>query len=145
MGGLKNTYWPDMSTAEAAEAGIKRASNTAYVVAGGTGLLALLAWFDILQLTSPWSLLDAVLFATLGFFISRRSRTAAVLGLGLYLMEVVDRLRSGPGGNMGGYSVLALLFTLFFISGVRGTFSLARLQKEAPPVGLGGSADAQHT
>ena len=150
MSNLKDTYWPDMSRTEAAEEGIKRASHTAYVVAGVTSLLALLAWFDILHLTSPWSLVDAVLFAVIGLFISRQSRTAALLGLALYLLEGIDRIvsgtggriLSGTGGGMGAFSVLALIFTLFFINGVRGAFSLVRLRRQSPLVTFGGPADA---
>jgi hypothetical protein len=129
MSTLKDTYWPDMSTSEAAALGVERASKTAYAVAGITGVLALLAWLDVFNLVSPWSLVDALLFALLGFFIARRSRIAAVLGLALYLLEAIDRLLSGGGGSAGGFSILAVIFTFFFINGIRGSFSLARIEK----------------
>lgn len=132
MSTLKENYWPDMSTPVAARLGVKRASHAAYFVAGVTGVLALLASFDVFHLVSPWSVVDALLFAILGFFISRGSRVAAVFGLVLYLLEVIDRMLSGTGGSTGGFSVLALILTLFFINGVRGSFSLVRLGKELP-------------
>jgi hypothetical protein len=131
MSSLKDTYWPDMTTAVVAQNSIERAAVTAYVVSGLTALVALLAWFDVFHLLSPWSLIDAVLFALIGLFISRRSRVAALIGLAFYLLEVTDRILSGTGGSTGGFSVLAVLFTLFFINGVRGSFALARFQR--PP------------
>jgi positive regulator of sigma E activity len=71
MGKLKDTYWPDIITTAIAEKCVKNAAGVAYFVAGITALLALLAWFDVFHLLSPWSLLDAALFAVIAFLISR--------------------------------------------------------------------------
>jgi positive regulator of sigma E activity len=63
--------WPDITTTAIAEKCVKNAAGVAYFVAGITALLALLAWFDVFHLLSPWSLLDAALFAVIAFLISR--------------------------------------------------------------------------
>ena len=129
MGKLKENYWPDITTTPIAEKCIKNAAGVAYFVAGLTALLAALAWFDVIHIVSPWSVIDAALFAVIGFFISRGSRIAASLGLALYVLEAVDRLLSG-GGSSGGASVAVLIFMLFWINGVRGTFALGRLRHQ---------------
>jgi hypothetical protein len=126
MGKLKANYWPDITTMAIAEKCTKNAAGVAYFVAGVTALLAALAWFDVIHIVSPWSLIDAALFACIGFFISRGSRIAASLGLALYVLEAADRLVSG-GGSSGGAFVAVLIFMLFWINGVRGAFALARL------------------
>lgn len=127
-----------MSTPDVAEKSLKNAAGLAYFVAGMTALLSLLAWFNVFHLLSPLSIIDAALFAVTGFFIGRGSRVAAIVGLTLYLLEAADRLLSGSGGTSGGFSVVVIFFTLFFINGVRGAFSLVRLRKqseEATPIG----------
>jgi hypothetical protein len=129
MGKLKDSYWPDITTTAIAEKCVKNAAGIAYWVAGLTALLSLLSWFDVWHFLSPWAILDAALFAVIGFFISRGSRVAAILGLTLYLFEAVERLVSGSG-NSGGTSVVVIFFTLFFINGVRGAFALAQLREE---------------
>jgi hypothetical protein len=143
MGKLKDSYWPDITTTAIAEKCIKNAAGVAYFVAGLTALLAALAWFDVIHIVSPWSVIDAVLFAVIGFFISRGSRVAASLGLALYLFESVDRLLSG-GGSSGGASVAVVFFMLFWINGVRGAFALVRLRQQpdnlAPITGNVGTA-----
>ena len=135
MGKLKDNYWPDITTKAIAEKCIKNAAGVAYFVAGITALFALLAWFDVFHLLSPWSLLDAALFAVIAFFTSRGSRVAAIFGLVLYLIEAVDRIASGTGGSTGGLSILVIIFTLFFINGIRGAFALVRLRGQPDDVG----------
>jgi hypothetical protein len=141
MSGLRDGYWPDMSAPAAAGLGVKRAAHTAYFVAGATCVLALLAWFDIFYLASPPSIVDALLFAVLGFFIARRSRVAAVLGLALYWLEVIDRLLPGKPGNAGGYFVVVAIFTLFFVNGIRGSFALSRLERRNTSLEAGAPAE----
>ena len=128
MSNLKAMYWPDITTRATAEKCIHNAAGVAYFVAALTAVLSALAWFDITHLVSRWSLIDAVVFAAIGFFISRGSRVAASLGLVLYLVEAVDRLLTRAGS--GGAFVAALIFTLFWINGVRGAFALARLRQQ---------------
>lgn len=128
VGKLKETYWPEMNTPDAAEKAIRNAAGVAFVVAGVTALLSTLAMFNVLHFLQPWSIIDAILFAAIGFYIRRESRVAAVLGLVLYLLEALDRILSGAGGSLGGFSILTILFTLYLINGVRGAFSLARLR-----------------
>jgi hypothetical protein len=80
MGKLKDTYWPEITTTAIVEKCVKNAAGVACWVAGVTALFVLLVWFDVFHLVSPWSLVDATMFIVIGFFISRGSRVAALLG-----------------------------------------------------------------
>ena len=95
-------------------------------MAGLTGLVAAISTFSgepIVGLTA-WSFVDAALFAFAGWRVWKLSRTWAVIGLVLYIAERIDRLaytRTTPG------VVMAVIFTLALVSGVRGTFAHHRL------------------
>src|SRR5262245_49525645 len=119
MGKLKDTYWPEMTTVAVAENSVENAARVSYIVAGLTALLSLLAWFDVIHVLSPWSIINAILFAIIGLFIGRGSRVATVLGLVLYLVEALDKLLSMSSGSVGSFSVVMVFVTLFFINGVR--------------------------
>jgi hypothetical protein len=130
MGALRQAYWPDMNLRENAEKAIANAANVSFIIAGATALLSLLAWFDVVQVLTPWSLVDAAIFAAIGMFVRRGSRAAAVAGILVYLTEAIDRIVSTTGGSVGGYSALILIFSLYMINGVRGAYALARLRKK---------------
>ena len=84
-------------------------------------------WFLGLAHRSAWSLVDMTLFATIAWGIDRQSRVAAVSGLLLHIVNHAPRwdhyLSGGPG------FVMAVLFLLFFVHGVRGTFAYHRHQR----------------
>ena len=130
MSQLRDTYWPDVRIRAAAEKAARDAALTAFCVAGITALLSALAWLDVLRIVSPWSILDALVFTVVGVFIVRRSRIAALLGLLIYLLESMAGLLSGASKSAGG-AVLAVIFTLFFINGLRGTMALARMSQRS--------------
>jgi len=118
-----------MTTTAIAENSVKKAAGVAYFVAAVTALLAVLAWLDVFYLLTPWSLLDAALFAIIAFFISRGSRAAAIMGLALYLVEAVDRIVSGIGSSSSG--IVLVIFSLFFINGIRGSYALVRFRNSS--------------
>ena len=128
MGALREAYWPDMNLRENAEKAIANAANVAFIIAGATALLSVLAWFDVAHVLTPWSLVDAAIFAVIGIFVRRGSRAAAVAGILVYLTEAIDRILSITGSSVGGFSALILLFSLYLINGARGAYALARLR-----------------
>jgi hypothetical protein len=136
-GRFKKAYWPELSTTTDAERAVKVAAYVAFFVAALTGLVSLLALLSVTQILSGWAILDALLFGVLGFFILKGSRAAAVLGLILYVIELVAALAAT--GNPAGL-VVGLFFTSAFLSGVRGAYSLHRLRGSAND-----SAPAAHT
>jgi hypothetical protein len=127
-GGFKKAYWPELSTATDAEKAVKGAAYVAFFVAALTGLLSLLTLLSVTQILSGWAIFDALLFGVLGFFILRGSRAAAVLGLILYVIELVAAIAAtaNPAGL-----IVGLFFTSAFISGVRGAYLSKRLKDGA--------------
>jgi hypothetical protein len=118
-------WWPDVSTQDDARSAAKGGATAAWIVAVVTSGFALYAALKapVLNVTA-WSFLDAALFAALGFGIWRLSRLAAIGALVLYLVEQGFLWASvGPKNP-----VMALLFIMFFVGGIRGTFSYHRLR-----------------
>jgi hypothetical protein len=119
-------YWPDVSTVESAESAAHLGAGVCFFVAGLTGLIAAISTFSgkpIVGLTT-WSFVDAALFAFAGWRVWKLSRTWAAIALVLYIAERIDRLaytRTTSG------VVMAVIFTLALLSGVRGTFAHHRL------------------
>jgi hypothetical protein len=126
-GRIGTTYWPDVSTTSDAEKAVKTAAYVAFFVAAVTGVLSLLAVFSTVQILSGWDILDAVAFVLLGLWILRGSRAAAVLALLLYIVELVVGIATTGGGNPVQF-VVGLIFVFAFINGVRGAYSLRRLE-----------------
>ena len=74
-----------------------------------------------------YALVDAAIFAAVAVGLWRYSRTAAILGLAFYLIE-----RVYMWSQFGFHAVaMAVILTLAFVSGIRGTFSYHRLRSEA--------------
>ncbi len=73
---------------------------------------------------TAWSFLDVFFFGVIAFGIWKLSRVAAAVGLTYYLVgQGYLWATIGPKNP-----VLSVLFTLFFIHGIRGTFSYRRLK-----------------
>ena len=79
--GSYNWFWPEITDLESAAAAGRDGAGVAFVVAWITAIFAVLSYFDVLNVLSPWALIDAGVMATLGFFIYRMSRAAAVIAL----------------------------------------------------------------
>lgn len=118
-----NWLWPAVDTQESARSGTRQAFWVAIYCASATSVFALLGALGI-QLFPQWefdvaALADAALFGLVAWGLHRNSRFAAVSGLALYSLETIDRwVAVGPKNP-----VLAGIFILTFISGVRGTFA----------------------
>ena len=126
-------YWPEITDAESARSAAKLARGAALFCAGITLVVTILAIMGVELVqklgVSAWSLLDVALFLAVAWGIHRMSRTAAVFGLILYALErLFMMLESGPKGI-----IMTVIFTLAFISGVRGTFAYHRYKTRVDP------------
>jgi len=115
-------WWPIISDEKSAKKAAASGAGCAFVVAGITGVLAIISIFTPLGFVEPSSLVDALLAAFLGFMIQRKtSRIAAVAALIVFVGErIYAWIEHGVGAAVG---ALAVVLLLGFISGVRGTFA----------------------
>lgn len=127
-------YWPDIDSPQSAKTAVVNA----------VGVSAFFAvyplWFVLQALTLPrrsgrlWlSLAVAILFAVIGWGIRRMSRTAAIVGVVLWLAWIAVHIPGLISGlSLGGdrfamiWVVLDLLFLLFYVIAVRATFAYRR-------------------
>jgi hypothetical protein len=123
--------WPTTATTASARFAVTQAFWAATVCAAGVALLVTLN-----QLTPgggprfPFrlgALLDATAFAAVAIGLSRRSRVAAVCGLGLYLVEEAYVLSQARPFTL----LIVVAFTIAFVNGVRGAFALHRHESPA--------------
>lgn len=125
-----NWFWPPVDSLNAAKEAAKQGAIAAAIVAGITAIVAILSLFG-LEITSLWALVDAALFALIAFGIYKLSRVAAVIGLTLYLWEQLSQILATGKTNI----FLVVLFTLYFIHAIRGTFAYHKLkEQELEPV-----------
>jgi len=126
--GSHNWLWPEITDLESAAAAGREGAAVAFIVAGITAFFAALAYFNVLNVFSPWVLIDAGVMATLGFYIRRMSRAAAVIGLWWFIAaRIQGAITRGAASNV----VLGLILLAGFISAVRGTFAYHRLAKHS--------------
>jgi len=126
-----NWFWPPVDTKEGAKAAAKQGVWAAVFVAVITAAVATIAMSSgkAVMGVDAWAYADAVLFAALGFGIYKMSRFAAVAALVLYVAERIYMMASSSGAGRG--FVLTIIFTLFFLNAVRGTFAFKKLSAEA--------------
>jgi len=130
----RNLFWPSVDTVDDANWAIRQAMIAAIAVAVLTFIVSALAIAGVSFVKTfgvdGWSMIDAGLFAVVAFFLHRKSRIAAWAGLALYVGERVFQWATvGPKGP-----VMAVVFVLAFIGGVRGTQALSRDQRRASSV-----------
>ena len=113
-------FWPSLDTLRGAEQAAKQGFWAAVFCAVVTAAFALLSIMG----ADLSALVDAALFAMVAWGLWNKSRAAAVFGLSLYVLE---RLYMWSTAGMQN-PIIAVLFTLFFINGVRGTFAWKRLK-----------------
>ena len=124
----QNAFWPSVSTIEDARRAAGYGMWAAIIVAvitAGFATWALVSRSTVAGFVDAWAYLDAVLFSLVAFGIFKEARWAAVAGLALYALEKVYQIQAT--GQFQG-AVMTVFLTLFFISGVRGTFALRRLR-----------------
>jgi hypothetical protein len=118
--------WPSVATTDSARFAVTQAFWAATVCAGGVALLVTLNQLTPASASRfPFglgALLDAVAFAAVAIGLSRRSRVAALCGLGLYLLEEAYVLSQARPLTL----LFVVLFTIAFVNGVRGAFALHR-------------------
>lgn len=120
-------YWPTFGNI----ADTRQASNqgviAAAVCAAMTAVVATISALSSQSIMgiSPLAYVDAALFAIIAFFVWRRSRVAAVIGLALFAVEKIVQFATQPQAYFGIFVGVALL--LAFINGVRGTFAYRRM------------------
>lgn len=102
--------------------------------AGAPVLVAILAASGVPFAQSPFDLFTiayATFFAAIAYGLWKCSRAAANAGLVLYVFEWIEWIYGGPAGPKNPLIALqvsyALVFTLAFIGGVRGTFAYRKL------------------
>ncbi|PKI16315.1 hypothetical protein [Colwellia sp. 12G3] len=125
-----NFYWPDVSTLEAAKSATKGAMFVAIFVATVTAAFALYGMYnDPILGIDGWAFVDSFIFILIAFGLWKLSRFAAVFGVLFYILEQVDMWLTNPS-----VPILAVIFTLVLIGGVRGTFSYHKLKSQAVKV-----------
>ncbi len=125
-GHRKNHLWPDTSHLDGATTAARSGHWAACIVAIATAGLALYSEFvRPLLIFDIWGLLDSFLFAVIAIGIWRMSRIAAIFGLTLYLGEQWYQWTTDGVGNI----IVALLLTLMFVNGVRGTVAFHRFNR----------------
>lgn len=133
--GRWNWVWPNVDTQSGAAWATKQAFWAAVLVAVVTSGFALLgavgvgfvrAWgFD------AWALVDGIIFGAIAVGLWMHSRVAAWAGLVLYGGE-----RAYMWSTIGVKNpVIAAIFILAFIGGIRGTSALHRLERAKPEQG----------
>jgi hypothetical protein len=126
----QNGIWPIITDAASAKFAAKQGMGAAFFCAGSTLLFVFLArqGMALIQGIDESALVDAGVFAVLGFLILRMSRVAAVAALVLYIIERIvlwTRVSS-----IGGASIpMMLVIVLCFVSSVRGTFAYQRYRE----------------
>jgi hypothetical protein len=120
--------WPDVSTQKGAEFGATQAFWAAIGVAVITTSFAVFAIFGSEIARSlgmdAYALVDAAIFAVIAVGIWRRSRVAAWAGLLFYVAERIYMWMT-----IGVRSpIVATVFVLAFVGGVRGTMALHRFK-----------------
>jgi hypothetical protein len=133
-------YWPAIEDESSAEAATKPAVGASVFFAALTGLIATLSIVQHRPVLGfdGWSLVDAVLFVVIAWRIKRMSRTWAVLGFLIYLLEVAFNFATHKAGAVG---VLTIVFVLTYIGAIRGTFAFYRYRRitnaaQPPAIGI---------
>ena len=118
-------YWPAIQDQTSAEAAVKPAIGVSGFIAGMSGLVAILsiAYQKPIFGFDGWSLVDAALFCAIAWRIKKMSRAWAIVGLVMYLFEVLFNFATNKRGAVG---ILTFVFILTYIGAVRGAFAFHR-------------------
>ena len=137
---MANAFWPDINDLESAKKACGAAAAGAFIVAVITGIVAAIAMAGSSPIAGidGSAFVDAAIFAILGFFLRRCSRTAAVITLVLFIIERIFMM--AQGGAPAGL-IVAIILIVYFIGGVRGAVTYHRLlaQQSAQAKATGGT------
>ena len=127
---MANPFWPEVKDLETAQSACRTAAGAAFFIAGLTAIVAgiALAGTTVVPGINGWALADAAIFAVLGIFLRRFSRTAAVLALVLLIIERISMMSQGTSPAS---LPLGIIITLLFITGVRGAYAYHRVMNAA--------------
>jgi hypothetical protein len=120
--------WPKIKDATSAADATKPAVAASAFVAAISALLASLSLMQhkpVLGFNGA-SLVDAALFVVIAWRTRRMSRSWSILGLVLYLVEVIFNVVDSPQAP---FSLLAVIFILAYVGAIRGTFAYHRYLK----------------
>lgn len=122
-------FWPEIKDTSTAKDAVHGAVGVSLFIAAMTALLAVLSlvYKKSMLGIDGLALIDAGLFVLVAWRIHKMSRTWAVIGLVLYLLEIGERLVDHPSGAVG---VLTIIFILAFIGGIRVAFAFHRYSKQ---------------
>jgi hypothetical protein len=132
-------YWNEIGDKDSAKYATTTAVWISYlfaVVAALTAIYSLAYHEPVNGVNGGWALLDAALFAVIGWRISRLSRAWAVVGLCFYLLEW--SLSIGTRAFTVGVvprDILAIVFLTVYVNALRGTFAYhkhVKLQSAQP-------------
>jgi hypothetical protein len=125
-------FWSKIDTLELAQEAAKGGFAAAMFCAAVTAVLAIAGYFgfSLIPGLGLFALIDAAIFAGLGWGIYRYSRVCAVLALLFYCAEQFNNVVSLSAVN----AVLLVLFLVFYWRAVRGTFAYHRIKKSAADV-----------
>lgn len=120
-------YWNEISDKDSAKYATTTAVWISYLFAVVAVLIAILSLAHhepIDGMNAGWALVDAGLFAFIGWRISRLSRAGAVVGLCFYLLEWLISIgtRAFTVGDVP-RGLLAIMFLTVYINALRGTFA----------------------
>ena len=119
-------FWPSVIDLEAAKAASRYGYWTATLCAVIPALLVLFHALGIkpsgASMFVAWALINVTIFAFIAWGINRYSRTAAVLGLVIFLSGRVFMWTDLDFLGRG----ITLLASLYFVQGIRGTFAYHR-------------------
>jgi hypothetical protein len=125
-------YWNEIGDKRSAQYATTTAVWISYLIATVSALVAILslAYRKPTLGLNGWALVEAGLFAVVGWGIAHLSRVWAVVGFSLYLLEAsvsigtrglaVDALTSG---------IMAILFLIVYLNALRGTFAYHRYER----------------
>jgi hypothetical protein len=122
-------FWGPIDTVEDAIKASKNGMVAAYICAAVTSgiVVAGLLGFRLFAGVGALALIDAAIFVGLGWGISKYSRISAGVALGFYLLEQANNAMNLHAFN----AVMALIFIVLFIKGLRGTLAYHRLNRLA--------------
>jgi hypothetical protein len=120
--------WPKIKDATSAEDATKPAVAASAFVAAVSALLASLSLMQHKPVLgfSGESLVDAAVFVVIAWRTRKMSRLWSILGLVLYLAEVIFNVVDSPNAS---FSVLAVIFILAYVGAIRGTFAYHRYRE----------------